>query len=472
LHLFLLGLTTGLVYFAGTLYWTGTVMQVYGGVGGFVAAGVGLLLDAYLALYPALFAVIVGRLAARLGSRAVLLAPAVWVATELGRGYLLTGFPWVLLGYSQVHVLPIAQLASLLGVFGVSGLVALASAAIAYTVLTPSYRARAAVVGVTLLLVAGTGAWGAWRLQQNTLAGPDPHGVALKIALVQGNIPQDEKWDRAHATAILQRYLAMTREAAEKGATFIVWPEASTPFFFEEDPVGNAAIRRVARETGRYVLVGSDQMERSTPPKYYNAAFLIRPDGTTGAVYRKMHLVPFGEYVPLKRLLFFASPLVEAVSDFSPGDEAAMLPLGPLKVSTAICYEVVYPNLIRRFVLGGAQLLTTITNDAWYGSSSAPYQHFDQAAMRAIEQGRYLARSANTGISGIVDPYGRVLQRSALFEQVVLVGDVRLLSGLTFYARFGDAFAFACVALTLISLIVALTARETDTIAVRPAWRS
>jgi len=214
-------------------------------------------------------------------------------------------------------------------------------------------------------------------------------------------------------------------------------------------------VRQVARETGAYLLVGSDQLERGPVPRYYNAAFLLGPDGRTLGVYRKIHLVPFGEYVPFKRLLFFVAPLVESVADFSPGAEAVQLPIGIGTASTAICYEVVYPSLIRRFVLAGSQLLTTVTNDAWYGRSSAPHQHFEQAAMRAIEQGRYLVRAANTGVSGIVDPYGRVLERTPIFEEAVVVGDVRLIEATTIYGRMGDLFAYLCAALTVLALALA-----------------
>ena len=214
-------------------------------------------------------------------------------------------------------------------------------------------------------------------------------------------------------------------------------------------------MRAVVRATGVALLFGSDQIERGSPPSYYNSAFLLRPDGSTAGVYRKMYLVPFGEYVPLKRLLFFVGPVVEAVADFSPGREVVMLPVGRFPISTAICYEIVYPGLVRRTVLAGSRLLTTITNDAWYGQSSAPYQHFEQASMRAIEEGRYLVRSANTGISGIVDPYGRVVRQSALFETAVLVGDVRLLEGLTVYGRIGDLLAYLCVAITAAAAMAA-----------------
>jgi apolipoprotein N-acyltransferase len=178
--------------------------------------------------------------------------------------------------------------------------------------------------------------------------------------------------------------------------------------------------------------------------------------GSTAAVYRKMYLVPFGEYVPFKQLLFFVGPLVEAVSDFSPGTVVTMLPVHGHMISTAICYEVVYPDLMRKAVRAGSELLTTITNDAWYGTSSAPFQHFELATMRAIEQGRYLARAANTGISGLVDPYGRVLVRTNLFETTVVVGQVRVRQEQTVYARIGDIAPQIAVFLTLIALGVAL----------------
>lgn len=444
-HLFFLGLASGAVYFAGTLYWIPGVIQTYGGLNGLVAVLVGLALVAYLALYPALFAVVTGRLAGRVGRRAAFFAPAIWVATEYARGWVLGGFPWVLLGYSQASVLPIAQLASLCGVYGLSALVSGASGALAYAVLARGRRRVAALVAAGAA-VAVPAVWGAARLADDVLI---RQGAPISVALVQGNIAQDQKWDRAHANAIFRTYLELSREAAEKGARLIIWPESATPFFFEETEVGRESIRQLAADTRATLLFGSDQIEHTTPPKYFNAAYLVGPDGETKAVYRKIHLVPFGEYVPFKRLLFFASPLVESVSDFSAGDEAVMLPADGHRLSTAICYEIVYPALIRQFVLAGSELLTTITNDAWYGRTSAPHQHFEQAAMRAIEQGRYLARSANTGISAIVDPYGRTVVRSALFERTVLVGEARLLTGRTVYGRTGDLLAYACLALTL-----------------------
>jgi apolipoprotein N-acyltransferase len=480
-----LGFITGLVYFAGTLYWITRVMAVYGALQPFVAFLINALLVVYLALFLALFAVVMRRLVVSYGPRTLLLAPLVWVSTELGRTYLLTGFPWVLLGYSQVSVLPVAQTASLVGVYGLSALVAAVSAAVAYALgpaLSPALGpakaghyvgsalgpataghyvgsvesgvsrtlSRTIPLAVVLILIIVLAAWGSLRVARGELT----QGTPARVALVQGNVAQDQKWDPRRAPGIFETYLRMTRQAIAAGADLVIWPESATPFTFEMDHEAADSIRSLARESRVPILFGSDQIERGTPTKYYNSAYLLRADGSTGGVYRKMHLVPFGEYVPLKRLLFFAAPLVEAVSDFSAGDAAVLMDVDGHPVSTAICYEIVYPDLVRRFVAGGSELLTTITNDAWFGDTSAPHQHFAQASMRAIENGRYLVRAANTGISGVVDPYGRVVVQSPLFEPAVVTGTVTYRTEKTLYTRIGDLFAYLAV-LTTIAMLIA-----------------
>jgi len=454
---FLLGLTTGAIYFTGTLYWITRVMVVYGGLSSWAAVLVNAALIAYLALFPALFAVVVGRLAVAHGVRALVAAPLVWVATELGRTYLLTGFPWVLLGYSQATVIPIAQLASVFGVYGVSLLVAAVSAALA-TIGAGGNDAKAGRTFLPLAVIAiiTVTVWGSLRVSRGDLTHA---GDPIRVGLVQGNVDQGEKWETARAAAIFDRYIGMTRQAIGDGAGLVLWPESSTPFMFEEDPVGAVRLRTLAQQARVPILFGSDQVIWKSQnglrvaDRMYNSAFLLRSDGTTPGIYRKLHLVPFGEYVPLRGLLFFAAPLVEAIgSGFAPGEQATALPLDGHSLSVAICYEVVYPDLVRRFVVSGSELLTTITNDAWFGATSAPYQHFEQASMRAIEEGRYLVRAANTGISGIVDPYGRVVARSGIYEERVIVGDARFLRVSTFYARHGDVLAYACVLVSVVLL--------------------
>ena len=453
---FAMGLLAGAIYFVGTIYWTGTVVATFGGLATPVAIFAMLLLAFYLAIYPAVTAAVTALLVRRVGTTALLIAPAVWVATEWARGILFGGFPWVPLGNSQVTVLPIAQLASVLGVYGVSGVVALINALIAFAVLGAGRRRIIASVAAALLVFL-LGAWGTLRIREGSLA---RQGTPVTIGLIQGNIDQGDKWDPGQARRIFTTYIAMTRDAVRRGANFVLWPESSTPFMFEEDVPGGSALRELAREVRVPLLFGSDQIERGTEPRMYNAAFMVNPDGTTAGVYRKIHLVPFGEYIPGKRWLYFVSPLVESMAEFAPGGEMVMLPVGRHQTSTAICYEVVYPSLVRDAVLAGSELLTTITNDAWYGQSSAPHQHFAMASMRAIEQGRYLARAANTGISGIVDPYGRVVVRSALFEQVGLVGEARFLTVRTVYSKIGDAVAYASVVLTLAALFVARSSKR------------
>jgi apolipoprotein N-acyltransferase len=431
-------------------------MNTFGGLSTPLAIVVAALLVAYLALFPAAFAVMLARILRAAGPLVLLMAAPIWVTTELGRQYLWDGFPWALLGYSQVTVLPVAQLASLAGVYGLSALVALVSAAAALIVIERG-RQRWVVALSVAVLVAGCVGWGGLRMTSSELTSA---GELVRVAVLQGNVEQQDKGDPTLRDVITDRYIAMTRQALSQGATFVIWPESSTPFLFERDLVRGGAIRRLAREGGTTLLVGSDQVEpmkavlQATPAEeiWYNAAFLVKPDGTTGAVYRKMHLVPFGEYVPLKRLLFFVQPIVEAVSDFAPGTVPVLLPVGAHTASTAICYEVIYGSLMRRFVLDGSELLTTIKNGSGYGRSSAAYQHWEQASMRAIENGRYLARAANTGISGFVDPYGRVVAKSGLFEEAVLVGDLRFLTRRTLYSRIGDLIAWLSLAATTAAL--------------------
>jgi apolipoprotein N-acyltransferase len=450
------------VYFAGTLYWLVETMTTFGGLATPVAALAALVLVAYLSLFPAAFALALSRLVRAWGPAALLMTAPVWTATELGRQYVWDGFPWALLGYSQVTWLPIAQVASVTGVYGLSALLALAGGSLAALAVVRGPR-RWYAAAATALLVVACGAWGWWRLERSPLL---EAGEPVRVAVLQANIAQEDKWNPALAEAITGKYIAMTRQALAAGARFIIWPESSTPFLFEQDLAGGAAIRRLAAEGRATLLIGSDQVEpmraepgRADPAqRWYNAAFLVKDDGQVGAVYRKMHLVPFGEYVPAKRLLFFVSPIVDAVSDFAPGTEPVLLPVGSHLASTAICYEVIFPSLIRQFVVNGSELLTTITNDAWYGRSSAAYQHWEQAAMRAIEGGRYLARAANTGISGFVDPYGRVVEKSPLFEQSLLVADLRFIRAPTIYSRTGDLVAWLSLALVAAALLAA--ARE------------
>jgi apolipoprotein N-acyltransferase len=431
-----LGLIAGAVYFAGTLYWVVTVVGTFGGLSLPVALGVGVLMVASLAIYPAFFAYLTDCAVGRFGVAGVWLTPCCWVASEWLRATVGFAFPWVFLGSSQAEVLPVVQAASVVGVYGLSWLVALVSAAAAAVALSRRRVHLRGAVGVMALL-AVVAVLGALRLRHPVLL---DQGTPFRVGLVQGDVEQEVKWDIAYQLPIIDRHLQLSRQVLAQQADLVIWPESSTPFYFDLDGALSSPIRQLAAQARRPFLIGTDQLERQRGSvKYYNAAVLLGADGLSHGSYRKMRLVPFGEYVPLQKILFFVGPLVEAVSNFTPGTDPHVFDLGGgRRVSVAICYESVYPWIGRAFVDRGSQLLATITNDGWFGRSSAAYQHFDQAGLRAVEEGRYVVRAANTGISGAVDPYGRIVTATPLFQTAGLVVDVRLLDDRTIYNRLGD----------------------------------
>jgi apolipoprotein N-acyltransferase len=443
---FWLGLTTGVVYFVGTLYWIGEVMAAHGDLSPLVAYPLMSGLAVHLGLFVGLFAYLLGRAVRRFGMAGVWLSPVLWVASEWTRVWLGWQFPWVVLGSSQAAVVPVVQLASVTGVYGLSALLALTATAAAALALSrkPAHRRGAAIVAV---IVISNFAWGTWRVTHGALL---TSGNPMRVGLLQGNVLQEDKQNPALRDAILDRYVSLSRQAIAGGAQLVLWPEASAPFYFDFDANLAAPVRRLAVQARVPFVIGTDDFERGVsgqPDRYYNAAVLVGTDGRSRSTYRKILLVPFGEYVPFKRLLFFVGPLIEAVSDFTPGQALTVFESEGSRFSVAICYEAVYAGMAQAFVSNGSQLLTTITNDAWFGRSSAAFQHFDQAALRAVEQGRYMVRAANTGISGAVDPYGRVIARSTLFEASATVADVRLLSGWTIYHAVGDVVVWISLAM-------------------------
>lgn len=441
-----LGFLGASLYFAGTLYWVVNVVATYGGIAFPVALIVGVLMVATQAIFPAAFAVLTGRATRVFGVSGVWLTPFLWVATEWLRATIFFAFPWVLLGTSQARVLPVVQAASVVGVYGLSWLVALVSAAAA--VIALSRRPRHVIGAVAVFaLIAGVAVVGAMRVNRSALL---DGGRPLRVGLVQGNIAQDAKWNNSYRHTILDRHLVLTRQLLAERPEVIIWPESSTPFFFDSESSWAEPVRKLAAQTQTPLIIGTDEYQR-TPEgdRYFNTAVLVGPEGKSQGAYRKMALVPFGEYVPLKRAFFFAGKLIEAVSDFSPGTDPTVFDLGGARrMSVAICYESVYPWLARAFVQRGSGLLGIITNDAWFGRSSAAYQHFEQGAVRAVEEGRFMVRAANTGISGAVDPYGRVLTSTSLFETTAFVVNVKLLDGQTFYSRFGDLIVWLSLLVT------------------------
>jgi apolipoprotein N-acyltransferase len=447
-RLFAFGFAAGVLYFGGTLYWLAQVMAKYGGISTLVAGLLAFGLVAWLSVFVGVFGLLTGASVRVFGVNGLWFVPAFWVTTEWFRALLGGHFPWALLGSSQASVLPVVQFASVTGTYGLSALIAAVCVLPPLLVLSPGRSPRRRILIVALLLGL-IPVWGVWRMQAGDLTAS---GSPLRVGLLQGNVPQEQKWDAAYRAAILERYVNLSREAIAAGAQLVVWPESSTPFYFDLDARMAEPVRRLAAQSHTPFLIGTDEFERAGTAapvdRYFNAAAVVGPDGRSIASYRKIRLVPFGEFVPFKRLLFFVGRLVENVSDFSPGEETTVFDVEGTKFSVAICYEVIYSDMAREVVDRGSQLLTTITNDAWFGRSSAAYQHFEQAGLRAVEQGRYLVRAANTGISGGYDPYGRILRASRLFETTMMTVDVRLLSGRTIYSRAGDVVLYLAFAIT------------------------
>jgi apolipoprotein N-acyltransferase len=453
-----LGYVTGAVSSAGLLYWTALVVVQYGGL----ALPVGILVMGALCLafsvFHALFGWGTARLAARLGPAGLLGAPFLWVALEYARTHTFFSFPWVLLGYSQHAQLPFVQVASFAAVYGVSFLVCAVSAFLAYAAVAPAARSRRAALAAAVLLVGAAWGFGRWQMGR-----PLPEAGRLVVGLVQGGVRQEDKWVPENAWANVDRHLRLTEAAAEKGARLVVWPESAVPFLFDEDRDLAGLLRETVRDRRIYLFFGNDDRERvaGARGRIFVGAKLLDPEGELVARYRKIHLVPFGEYVPLQPLFTlggrFAAKLVQEVSDFTPGEEATTGLVDGHRVGGFICYEAIFPSLVRRFAAEGATLLVNVTNDAWYGTTSAPYQHLAMAAFRAVENRRYLVRAANTGVTAVVDPWGRVLEPTRLFDTTVLVREVPLVAETTFYTRHGDLFAQACAAVALALVAASLS---------------
>ncbi|MBL0225956.1 MAG: apolipoprotein N-acyltransferase [Geobacteraceae bacterium] len=444
---FRLGFTCGLVAYAGILYWINVVITEYGHLPWAVSIPLYLTLVAWLALFYGL-ATLVARAGEQVGIKSAFSLPVAWVAGDLLRSHLMTGSPWAMLGHSQYRTLPLIQIADICGVFGLTLLIVLANVVL--------YRALRAVSGagvpypvksalVLLIMLVSTLFYGFQRLN----SGDSGKAKPLRVALIQGNIPQDVKWSPAFQESTIAVYERLTREAAKGGVDLVVWPESAVPFFFQDEPQQADRIRNLARELSFSLIIGSPAHElRNGKRVFLNSAFMISPGGEIIGRSDKIHLVPFGEYVPLGRFFPFVSKLVVGIGDFSPGERAVPLMAGQTSIGTMICAEAVFPEVARAYVNNGAHILANITNDAWFGRTSAPYQHLSIAAFRAVETRTPLVRAANTGVTAIVDRNGHINTMTGLFTEGYRVGEVRPGSGNSIYLKYGDSAAWLCVFLT------------------------
>lgn len=455
-HGFWLGYVAGVVFLSGSCYWFVSVMQGYGNLNPAVAAGVLLLFVVVFSSFYGVFGLIETAVARRSSGAALVLSPFLWVALELARTYLVTGFPWNLLGYA-VRPAGLEQIASVTAVYGLSFLAIGTSALVAWTVLEPRRVAHSMILAlwVAALFV------GNWLLEP-----PSPRTEPNLVLLVQPNIPLGEAamdaWVPWTNPAPLESLVSDSVEAAhEAGATttappLIVWPETSAPFLYGRDPVFRGALESMAKQAGAYVISGTVTFLGQGPSRPQNSAVLLGPDGDLLLQYAKIHLVPFGEYVPWWAFPGKVGKITAEVGDFVPGKsvEVARTPEGAIGIF--ICYEAIFPQLVRQFAAKGAGVLVNISDDGWYGDSSAPFQHFEMARFRAIENGRFVLRGTNDGITAIIDPYGRVRKEIPRKQFGILTGHFRYLTKKTFYTEYGDVFAWFCVAASAVIVIALL----------------
>ncbi len=449
---FLTGWISGLVYFTGTLSWVTISMNRYGSLPWVASFLVMLLLVAYLALYVGLFTALMQYLSSDRKKNLLLFSPVLWVLLEFIKGRFLSGFPWASLAYSQHRILSIIQIADFGSIYSLGFVIVLFNRALYLTIRQigfqrPTRDWKPLLIGLSILLLSLI--YGKFRLSEPV------NDQEVIVSVIQGNIPQDQKWDQTFQDQTMETYMRLSLSSLDNTIlpkpSFILWPEAAVPFIFETESTDAKALRNFARDENVNLLFGAPSIksEQSGMMALRNSAFLISPDNTPISHYDKMHLVPFGEYIPFSRLLFFVNKLVEGVGDFTSGEVPVVFEAGEVKVGTVICFEVIFPELVRRFVNNGANLMTTITNDAWFDQSAASEQHFSMVVFRAIENRRPFARAANTGISGFVDAYGRVIHQTDLFVEATATASLRLGNRKTLYTRFGDFFAVLCGIMTL-----------------------
>ncbi len=464
-----LGFIAGFVFFLGVIYWIVIAMTKYGGIPMAIGIAVLILLSGYLAIYISLFTYL---LSLTTYSLKYILAPFLWVTLELIRSHFLTGFPWASLGYSQFKTLPVIQIADITGVYGISFIIVMVNAAIASFIesITPLHppltkggsgggsKFATRYMLVTTLFIISFSIYGYWKIntfsklstQHSTL------NTSLKVALIQGNIEQNMKWDDSYQSDVFDAHINLTMQASRERPDLIVWPESATPFYFQADRNFGPKMIEVAKNSGSFILFGTPGYEiKDNGIVSYNRAYLLSREGDVVGKYDKIHLVPFGEYVPLRKLLFFIDKMVEGVGDYQSGEEYTVIDMQKGKFGTLICFEVIFPDLVRRFVKNGAEFLVNITNDGWYGKTAASSQHIAMVAFRAVENRIPVVRAANTGISGIIEPTGKIGKETEIFTTAYVIGEINIGSTQkTFYTLYGDIFAYICSIVTILLILL------------------
>ncbi len=459
-----MGLLAGLVYHLGQLYWIVIVLGRYGGLPPWISVPALVLLALYMASYMGLFCFLVSLVAGRSWHRErwvatlVWTAPIFWVGLDALRATVGTGFPWMDLGYGLYSQPMLIQGADLGGHHLVSFCLVLVNGLVVAIIDRQRRDVRWNQRGERRVLLAAcclvVFVFGYSMLRYRTMPALLHRALQARVTVVQGDIDQGVKWTPAARGRTVEIYTTLSAEALRQRTTeLLVWPETALPFYLQRDPLAGR-IASFVREQNVWLLTGAPTYEvggsgADRRVRYFNSALLLDPAARVAGRYAKQHLVPFGEYVPLRRWLPFLEPLVESVGDFTPGDSSAPLVAGRMRLGVLICFESIFPEIARREVAAGANLLVNLTNDAWYGRSSAPYQSWAMTVFRAVETKRSLIRAANTGISGLVDPVGNVVARSPIFRPLALTGEIPMLEIETVFTRVGHRFGTACLALAL-----------------------
>jgi apolipoprotein N-acyltransferase len=445
---FFLGWLCGFLFHIGLIYWIVVVTITYGKLIYPLGILVMLLLAGYLGLYVGFSFALARFIEKKTTFKSPLILPFTWVTMEYLKSFLFIGFPWESLGYSQYRLLPLIQCADITGVYGISFLIVYINATIfLFLQSIPLRKIPYKEIILAILMVSSVSLYGKWRLDE--IRETTESSARMKVGLIQGNVDQGIKWNRASRKNIIDNHHQLSVKALQQHSRLIIWPEASTPFYFQSEQNYQDRIFDIIAGSDTYLLLGSPSFElRNGKWRNSNSAFLLSPTKKVLGKYDKIQLVPYGEYVPLKRFFPFIHKMVAGIGNFYPGQEISLLTLPEASFAVLICYEIIFPDLTRRFVKNGAQFLTNITNDAWFGKTSAPYQHLSMATFRAVENRRFIARAANTGISALIDATGKIKSSSTLFTEALITGTIALLTIPTFYTNYGDVFAMLC---TLIS---------------------
>jgi apolipoprotein N-acyltransferase len=475
IHSLLLGWITGGVYFFGLLRWVVNAVSNYGNLSLPLSYLLLMLMVITLGFYIAIFTLLLNSISIRIKSDLIrwLSPPLIWTSIELVRERIpLIGFPWGSLGYSQFKIPSIVQFADITGVYGISFLIVLINSTIYLIIEDKWLESRVMdsqvkrrispyrIIIPSLIILILCVSYGLWKINihksmPSIPSMPSPT-TSVRVGLIQGNIEQGEKWVHSYQEKTFNIYKDMTLAASRNGMDMIIWPETAAPFYFQRDRRYQQEIFDITKEGGSYLLFGSlSDKYYSDRVHMFNSAFLVSPDSIILGKYDKIHLVPFGEYVPFHIFLPFVDKMVEGGrGDFEEGDDYTVMTIPGGRFGVLICYEVIFPDLVRRFVKNGAQFMVNITNDAWYGRSAAPYQHISMVTFRAIENRVPIVRAANTGISGIIDPTGRIVEETDIFVRTSIYGNISpKVTGDTFFTTYGDIFAYICLFMTMVLLL-------------------